>query len=157
MVEEKIDFFMEKLSQNQQEMDAKLTSAIAKVKQEVTSTQLVQERTAQKLLRKISGPSYQFQKKGNEMQFKFNQEVEESIESTKKELEKMAPSDSGERATLSRATDLLEESASALKTQQKHIKVADRSRFGWGTVCHYQSDPLADNEDDEKQPLRKGG
>ena len=63
----------------------------------------------------------------------------------------MAPSDSEERATLSRAAELLEEGASALKTRQKHIKVADRSRFGWGTVRHYQSDPLADNEDDEKQ------
>ena len=154
MVEEKIDLLMQKLSQNQQEMDAKLTSAIAEVKREVTSAQLAQERTAQELSRKISGPAYQFRKKGNEMQFKFNQEVEESIASAKKELEKMAPSDTGERATLSRATELLEEGASALKTRQKHIKVADRSRFGWGTVRHYQSDPLADNEDDEKQLRR---
>ena len=98
---------------------------------------VVQERTAQELSRKISGPAYQFRKKGNEMQFKFNQEVEESIASAKKELENMAPSDTGERATLSRATELLEEGASALKTWQKHIKVADRSRFGWGTVRHY--------------------
>ena len=135
-------------------MDAKLTSAIAEVKREVTSAQLAQERTAHKLSRKISGPAYQFRKKGNEMQFKFNQEVEESIASAKKELEKMALSDTGERATLSRATELLEEGASAPKTWQKHIKVADRSRFGRGTVRHYQSDPLADNEDDEKQLRR---
>ena len=68
MVKEKIDL-MEKLSQNQREMDMKLTSVIAKVKGEVTSTQLAQERTAQEISRKISGPSYQFRKKGNEMQF----------------------------------------------------------------------------------------
>ena len=49
MVEEKIDLLMEKLSQNQQEMDAKLTSAITEVKREVTSAQLAQERTAQEL------------------------------------------------------------------------------------------------------------
>jgi len=154
MVEEKIDHLMEKLSQSQQDMDAKLTSAMSEFKREVASVQLAQERTAQELSRKIAGPSYQFRKKGNEMQFKFNVEVEESIASAKKELEKMAPSDPGEKASLSRAAEYLDEGASALRIRQKHIRVADRSRFGWGVIRHYQNDPLADNEDDEKQLRR---
>ena len=116
MVEEKIDLLMEKLSQNQREMDTKLITTIAEVKHEMTSAQLAQERQAQELSRKISGPSYQFRKKGNEMQFKFNLEVEESIVSAKKELERMVPSDPGEKAALSRATEFLEEGASSLKT-----------------------------------------
>jgi len=77
------------------------------------------------------------------MQYKFNVEVEESIASAKKELEKMAPSDRGKKASLSRAEEYLEEGAS---TRQKHIKVADCSRFGWGVIRHYQNDPLADDE-----------
>ena len=76
-------------------------------------------------------------------------EVEEST--AKKELEKIVPSDYGEKASLSRAAEYLQEGVYALKMQQKHIKVADHSRFGWGTVRHYQSDPLADNKDDKKQ------
>ena len=76
LVEEKIDRLMEKLSQSQQDMDAKLTSAMSEFKREVASVQLAQaERTTQELSRKIAGPSYQFRKKGNEMQFKFNVEV----------------------------------------------------------------------------------
>ena len=58
----------------------------------------------------------------------------------------MVPSDLREKAALSRATELSEEGTSALKTWQKHIKVVDHSRFGWGTVRNYQSDPLADDE-----------
>ena len=38
-----------------------------------------------------------------------------------------------------------------LATRQKHIKIADRSNFGWGTVAHYQEDPLASGPDDEKE------
>ena len=34
--------------------------------------------------------------------------------------------------------------------RQKHIKVADRSEFGWATVEEYVADELADNSDDEK-------
>ena len=41
-----------------------------------------------------------------------------------------------------------------MKTQQKHIKVAHRSDFGWGAVQRYQADPLADDSDDEKQLRR---
>ena len=74
--------------------------------------------------------------------------------SLKKELEKIAPSDPREKASLSRVTQFLEEGASSLKKRQKHIKVADHSRFGWDTVRHYHSDPLRDNEDDEKHLCR---
>ena len=61
------------------------------------------------------------------MQFKFNQKFEESIASAKKKLEKMAPSDLGEKSSPARATELLEEGVSALQTQQKHIEVDCRS------------------------------
>jgi len=87
---------MEKFTHSQQDMDVKLTSAIAEVKQEVASAQRVQEKTAQELTLKIAGLSYQFRKKGNEMQFKFNMEVVELIASVKKELERMAPLDPGD-------------------------------------------------------------
>ena len=71
----------------------------------------------------------------------------------------MAPLDPGEKASLLRAVEYLEEGASALKVRQKHIRVVDCSRFSWGIIRHYQNDPLADNEDDEKhlrRSLREG-
>jgi len=70
-----------------------------------------------------------------------NVEVEDSITLAYQELERMTESMRVEdRSTLERATEYLEESASALKMRQKLIKVADRSEFGWGVACHYQAD-----------------
>ena len=44
----------------------------------------------------------------------------------------------------------LNESIKALEKRQKQIKVADSSEFGWTTVQHYDSNPLAENTQDEK-------
>ena len=38
-----------------------------------------------------------------------------------------------------------------METRQKDIKVADHSDFGWSTVEHYESHPLAEDSDDEKK------
>jgi len=89
------------------------------------------------------------------MQHNFNVEVEDSITSAHQEFERMTESMRVEdRSMLERATEYLEEGASALKMWQKLIKVADRSEFGWGAACHYQVDPLADHSDDEKELQR---
>ena len=63
--------------------------------------------------------------------------------SAKEELAKVKPAVAEEKATLKRAETKLEEGTKALAEQQKHIKVADRSEFGWATVNYYQDDPLA--------------
>ena len=39
----------------------------------------------------------------------------------------------------------------SLEKRQKHIKAANRSDFGWTTVEHYDSHPLAGDSDDEKR------
>ena len=40
---------------------------------------------------------------------------------------------------------------STLKMLQKYIRVANCLDYGWGAVCHYQADPLADDSNDKKQ------
>ena len=60
-------------------------ASIAEVKQEVT---LAQERKAQDFSYMLTKSTYQFQKKGNEMQYSINMGVKESIVSAKKQLEK---------------------------------------------------------------------
>ena len=42
----------------------------------------------------------------------------------------------------------------SLKTRQKHIRIADRSEYGWAAVEEYVEDELADGEDDEKRIQR---
>ena len=100
---------MEKIYQ--QDMDAKLATAITEVKREVESAQLAQERTAQELTQKISGPSYHFQKKGNEMQFIFDVEVGESSHLLSRSWHPLTPR---EAASLSKAVEYLEEGALAI-------------------------------------------
>ena len=152
MEEDKFEKLMAELQTTRREMDVKLTSSIAEVKREVSS---VQERTAKDLQRKLNRPSYRFRGKSKEMQHSFNLEVEDSISSARQELERMVASvNAEERSTLEKAAEHLEEGASALKTRQKLIKIADRSDFGWGVAHHYQTDPLADNSDDEKELRR---
>ena len=89
----------------------------------------------------------------------FNIEVEDFISAARQELRGW-PSLWGakDKSTLERATECLEEGVSALKRQQKLIKVVVCSEFGWGASRHYQYiyvyDPLADDSDDEKELRR---
>ena len=137
-MEQKLNELMTELCKTHQEMDEKLATSIAKVKQEVTSAQ---ERMAQDFSHKLTKSTYQFRKKGNKMQFLLNVGVEESIASAKKQLEKMALTDEAQKASLKKAAEHLDKNNSVLKMRQKHIKVVNRSEYGWNTV-HYQSDPL---------------
>ena len=60
----------------------------------------------------------------------------------KEELAKVKPA-VAEKAALKRAKTKLEEGTKTLAEQQKHIKVVDKSEFGWATVNYYQDDLLA--------------
>lgn len=73
------------------------------------------------------------------MQLSLNVGVEEFIASVQGELEKMVPSDVAKNSLL-KVSENLDEGAPALKTCQKHIKVANYSEYSWSTVHHYQSD-----------------
>ena len=41
-----------------------------------------------------------------------------------------------------------------LKTRQKHIRIADKSEYGWAAVEEYVEDELVDGEDDKKRIQR---
>ena len=43
-----------------------------------------------------------------------------------------------------KAKTLIKEGEKLIDTRQKHIKIADRSEFGWATVAKYKEDKLAD-------------
>jgi len=147
MEDEKFELLMSELRQ----MHEKFNKSLTEVKQEVATAQ---ERTAKDLSHKLNRTSYQFWKKGHEMQYTFNLGVEESILSAQRELEKMAEAVQSWKESWKKATDYLDEGVSALKTRQKHIKVADCSDYGWGTVQRYQADPLADDSNNKKQLRR---
>ena len=81
------------------------------------------------------------------------------MSSARRELKKIKGVGDAQKESLKRVDSFLEEGIKSLEKRQKHIKVADRSDYGWATVEHYDSHPLADNSDDEKrlEKSREGG
>ena len=146
-LEEKVDLLMQEIRQSRREVEQNFAASIAEVKREVNAAQ---ERTSQEVARKIGNTSYQFRKKRHEHQYKFNCGVEEAISCACTESAKVNSSAPEEKEALTKAASSLEEGMKQLATRQKHIKIVDRFNFGWGTIAHYQEDPLASGPDDEK-------
>ena len=142
-MDEKFYELMREIRQSRHEVEEK----IADLKMEVNS---VQQKTSQDLAKKIGNSSYQFKRKGNKHQYHFNSTIEEAMCSAKDELGKLKSTAQDEKAALKRAEKKLAEGTKALTEWQKHIKVADRSKFGWATVNYYRDDPLALDSEDEK-------
>ena len=52
---------------------------------------------------------------------------------------------------LLKTVEELQEGAKALTFRQKLIRLADRSEFSWDAVKEYETDELAENDDDAKR------
>lgn len=139
---------MDAISTSKKEVEWKLTENLEKLRKEVIE---VQEQTSQELASKLNKSSYQFHRKGNEVQFRFNADLEDSLGAAKKELEQLAPNSDGQKNPLKRAVNHLDEGIKAITKRPKHTKVADRSDYGWATVQAYDTDNLASGSDDEKR------
>ena len=88
---------MDELKQSREEMKD--------LKREVSA---VHERTTRELAQKITKSSYQFKKKAHEIQFTFNSGIEESIDTAKKELSKIASNDEQDKEAVKKAEMLLD-------------------------------------------------
>ena len=86
-----------------------------------------------------------FKRKGNEIQYKFNSKLQDSLEEAKTHLETNA---------VEKAKELLTEGTLLLTNRQKLILLADKSEFGWKTVEEYSQHELAEDEDDGKKIRR---
>ena len=86
-----------------------------------------------------------FKRKGNEIQYKFNSKLLDTLEEAKSHIEVNAVEKV--KASLSEGTSLLSE-------RQKLILLADKSEFGWKTVEEYTQHELADSEADGKKIRR---
>ena len=83
-----------------------------------------------------------FNRKGNEIQYKFNCKVQGSLEEVQSHLETNAVDEAKE--ALAQGTHLLDE-------RQKLIRLADKSEFGWKTVEEYTQHELAEDDQDAKK------
>jgi len=151
MEDDKFDRLLREIGEirkSHQDSDAKLDGTLKDFRKEISAAQ---EKTTKELSLKISKSGYTFQKKGHEHQFNFNSGVQESIASACNEIQKLS-SNPSDKDALSKADAHLDEGEKALSKRQKHIMIADGS--DWGTVRHYEADPLADDSDDEKRIKR---
>ena len=81
-----------------------------------------------------------------------NAEVADQVEAAAKKIQKLAPTDEKQRKTVDEALEELKEGASAIAERQKHIRIADQSKYYWQTVEAYKSGVgIADNEEDAKK------
>lgn len=90
----------------------------------------------------LAQDKYVFHKKGNEVQFKFNSQVEVKIREAKMDLED---------GQVHAATEKMDQGMDLIKSRQKLIKIADSSSEGWNAVKEYEENPLASDSEDEKR------
>ena len=86
-----------------------------------------------------------FKRKGNEVHYKFNAKIQDSIDEAKSYLESNA---------VDKAKESLTEGTSLLTERQKLILLADKSEFGWKTVQEYTQHKLAEDDQDGKKIRR---
>ena len=82
-----------------------------------------------------------FKRKWNEIQYKFNSKLQDSLEEAKTHLETNA---------VEKAKESLTKGTLLLTNRQKLILLADKSEFGWKTVKEYSQHELAEDDDGKK-------
>ena len=86
-------------------------------------------------------------KPSNQIQFDFNEQVTACIDNARDELTKRPTTGTG----LTKAVKVLDDGMELLTTQQKLIRIADRSELGWNVVDEYEANELASGSEDEKK------
>ena len=107
-----------------------------------------QQRTSQELASKLNKSPYQFERKGNEVQFQFNTTMKTL--SVPPRRSSHSPHDQLRRSERVPQKNL-DDGIKAITKRQKHIKVADCSDYDWATVQAYDMDDLASSSEDEKR------
>ncbi|KAK3084685.1 hypothetical protein FSP39_017394 [Pinctada imbricata] len=93
--------------------------------------------------------SYKFKRRGNEEQYKHNQKVLNKLTETETLIQSEF-----EPQNLEKAKSTIAEGIDLVKHRQKLVKLADSSELGWKVVLEYESNPLADDSDDEKRMVK---
>ena len=116
---------------------------------EMGKMQNQQQKLADTQMTKIESlaDGYKFKRRGNEEQFKHNANVITKV----READNLLDPRSCSPDNISAAKEKLAEGMTLLTHRQKLIKIADSSELGWRVVQDYESNPLADDSEDEKK------
>ena len=124
---------------------------------EILAVRRGQEEAAERSERRARKESYTFKRKGNELQFQFNDRVADKVAAAAVAIGKAEPASGSSKALLDRAEKELKEGMNLLIHRQKVIKLADRSEAGWAVVEEYEGDDLADDSEDERRMEKAEG
>lgn len=104
---------------------------------DLKSDLLTEQESTSKKLRDDS--NIKFKSEGNKIQFRFNEEISTGLLKISK------------CSSQSAAASIIDELTAKIKDRNKLIRIADSSAGGWATVKEYESNDIADNEQDEKK------
>ena len=93
---------------------------------------------------------YSFRKKGNENQFKHQARVLTKLKEARDHLDSSSIADE----SVESAKASINEGMELVKNRQKLIKLAYSSQLGWKVMKEYESNPIAEDSDDEKKIYR---
>ena len=124
-----------------QRLDSKLDQKFTSFKRELEEKDNLTQSQLKKLKTETKA-SNTFNYKGNRVQFEFNLNVLDQIETASKNLR---------AGKVSSATSDLEEAKKLIDKRNKLVRFADKSPAGWTAVEEYESDELADDSEDEKK------
>ena len=140
------DFIARSMAENNRslmsEISTLITSSVESIKRSNSEAVEDQLREIKKIRRE---EPKSFKRKGNEVQYKFNAKIQDSIDEAKSYLESNA---------VDKAKESLTEGTSLLTERQKLILLADKSEFGWKTVQEYTQRELAEDDQDGKKIRR---
>ena len=136
------DFIARSMAENNRslmsEISTLITNSVESIKRSNSEAVEDQLREIKKIRRE---EPKSFKRKGNEVQYKFNAKIQDSIDETKSYLESNA---------VDKTKESLTEGTSLLTERLKLILLADKSEFGWKTVQH----ELAEDDQDGKKIRR---
>ena len=140
------DFIARSMAENNRslmsEISTLITNSVESIKRSNSEAVEDQLREIKKIRRE---EPKSFKRKGNEVQYKFNAKIQDSIDEAKSYLESNA---------VDKAKESLTEGTSLVTERQKLILLADKSEFGWKTVQEYTQHELAEDDQDGKKIRR---
>ena len=128
-----------------------------KMQDELLSVQWGQEEAAERSERNAWKENYQFKRKGNELQYKFNDRMADKVVAADAAIAKVEITSTSSKALLDCAAKELEEGTALISHRQKVIKLADRSEASWVVMEEYEVDGLADDSEDEQRMEKAEG
>ncbi len=106
----------------------------------VTETSKISNLALEKAQKELACPS--FQRKGNELQYKFNCSTQDLINTALRQLE---------RGDLAECEVAIESAVKHISKRNKFIRLADRSPSGWAVVRELEGGGIASNSEEEKR------